>query len=175
MCFNFFVNQNGKVSIRNGKMNELYKFITDDDVFSAEHFIVSETKNKKIIVQGCEYTIDDTVYKRYVNNFFNFIFIAREINSELGNNWLPRKLEILKDKEISCEYSKMIIQKVDNLGKEFEKRAGDGYKDKLDLFFAREYKDVYIQYTKSVLGDIITQINSYKNTMDTISNQSNKD
>ena len=173
--YNYFVNKNGEVCVRTGKMNELYKFITDDDAFSVEHFIVSETKNKKIIVQGFEYTIADTVYKRYVNNFFNFIFIDRKINSELGNNWLPGKLEILKDKEILCEYSKMIIDKVDDLRKEFEKRAGDGYKDKLDLFFAREYRDVYIQYTKSVLGDIINRINSYKKAMDEISNQSNKD
>lgn len=173
--YNFFVNQNGKVIIRKGKMNELYKFITDDNAFSIEHFIISETKKKTIIVNDCEYVIEDTIYKRYVNNFFNFIFIDQDTNTELGNNWLPEKLKKLKDKNISCEYSAMVINNVTNLGKEFEKRAGTDYKDRLDLFFAREYKDMYIEYTKATLGEIINRINSYKKAMDTVSVKSDAD
>lgn len=160
--YNFFVNQNGKVVIRNGKMNELYKFITDDSAFSIEHFIISETKKRKLIVNDFEYIIEDAIYKRYVNNFFNFIFIDRETNTELGNNWLPEKLLKLKDKNIPCEYSAMVIKNVAKLGNEFEKRAGSDYKDKLDLFFAREYKDVYIEYTKAALDSIIKRINGYR-------------
>lgn len=173
--YNFFVNQNGKVNIRKGKMNELYKFIIDDNAFSIEHFIISETKKKIIIVNESEYVIEDTIYKRYVNNFFNFIFIDKDTNTELGNSWLPEKLKILKDKNISCEYSAMVINNVTNLGKEFEKRAGTDYKDKLDLFFAREYKDMYIEYTKATLGGIINRINSYKKAMDTVSVKSDTD
>ena len=157
--YNFFVNQNGKVSIRKGKMNDLYKFITDDEAFSIEHFIISETRNKIILVEGKEYIIEKSIYKRYVNNFFNFIFVSRKINSCLGNNWLPKKIEYIKQFDISCEYSKMIIEKLNGLKIEFEKRGGDGYKDKLDLFFAREYKEKYIEYTRSALSDIITRIN----------------
>lgn len=156
--YNFFLNENGRVIVRNGSMDELCRFITDDNTFSVEHFIVSETKNRKIIVQENEYTIDDRIYKRYVNNFFNFIFINKKINSALKNNWLPEKLKILKDKEILCEYSKMIVRKSANLASEFEKRVGEDYKDKLDLFFSREYKDIYIQYTKDVLEEIIARI-----------------
>lgn len=159
--YNFFVNQNGKVIIRNGKMNDLYKFIIDDEAFSIEHFIISETKTKKIVVNDCEYVIEDTIYKRYVNNFFNFIFIDRDTNRELGNNWLPEKLQILKERNILCEYSRMVIKNLANLGGEFEKRAGDDYKDKLDLFFAREYKDMYIEYTRVALDEIIKRINGY--------------
>jgi len=159
--YNFFVNQNGKVIIRNGKMNDLYKFIIDDEAFSIEHFIISETKTKKIVVNDCEYVIEDTIYKRYVNNFFNFIFIDRDTNRELGNNWLPEKLQILKERNVLCEYSRMVIKNLANLGGEFEKRAGDDYKDKLDLFFAREYKDMYIEYTRVALDEIIKRINGY--------------
>lgn len=164
--YNFFVNQNGKVKIRKGKMNELYKFITDDSAYSIEHFIISETKSKKITVDGNEYTIDDAIYKRYVNNFFNFIFIEQQINTDLGNSWLPEKLEKLKNKNISCEYSFMVVDKAAKLGSEFEKRSGDDYKDKLDLFFAREFKDVYIEYTKDTLDGIIRRINGYMDAMD---------
>ena len=113
--YNFFVNQNGKVSIRKGKMNDLYKFITDDEAFSIEHFIISETRNKIILVEGKEYIIEKSIYKRYVNNFFNFIFVSRKINSCLGNNWLPKKIEYIKQFDISCEYSKMIIEKLNGL------------------------------------------------------------
>ena len=171
--YNYFINQNDKVSVRKGQMNELYKFITDDEAFSVEHFIISETKNKKFIVQDKEYTIDETIYKRYVNNFFNFIFIDRKLNSELGNNWLPKKLEILKKYKIPCEYSKMIMEKADKLGKEFDKRGGNNYKDKLDLFFAREYKEIYIEYTRSALDDIIKRINGYRNRINDRKNTQN--
>ena len=164
--YNFFINQNGKVSIRKGKMNELYKFIVDDNAFSVEHFIISNTKSKKIDVQGNDYIINDTIYRRYVNNFFNFIFIDNKVNSSLGNNWLPKKLEILNGQELPCEYSKMIIEKVGKLGEEFEKRGGNNYKDNLDLFFAREFKEVYIEYTKSALDDIISRIKGYKGKLD---------
>lgn len=166
--YNFFVNQDRKVSIRKGKMNDLYKFITDDDAFTIEHFIISETSKRKIIGNNFEYIIEDTIYKRYVNNFFNFIFIDRETNTELKNNWLPEKLKILKNKDISCEYSAMVINNVVNLGSEFEKRGGADYKDRLDLFFAREYKDVYIEYTKATLGGIIERINGYNEAIQTL-------
>ena len=49
--YNFFINQNGKVSIRKGRMNDLYKFITDDNTFSIEHFINAIPQSvKKIAV-----------------------------------------------------------------------------------------------------------------------------
>lgn len=160
--YNFFVNQNGKVSIRKGKMNELYKFITDDENFSVEHFIISQTKNRTILVNGKEYIIEKSVYRRYVNNFFNFIFISRDLNGRLENNWLPKKIEELKQQDISCEYSKMIIKNVTNLKNEFEIRGDDNYKDKLDLFFAREYKEIYIKYTRLALDDIIKRIREYE-------------
>lgn len=160
--YDFFINQNGVVKIRKGKMNELYKFITDSEAFSVEHLIVSETKERTILVQGEEYTIDKSIYKRYVNNFFNFIFIDRDLNSKLKNNWLPKKLEELNENQLSCEYSKMIIEQVAGLGEEFKNRGGKNYKDNLDLFFAREYKEEYIEYTRLALKKIIKRINGYK-------------
>lgn len=160
--YDFFINQNGVVKIRKGKMNELYKFITDSEAFSVEHLIVSETKERTILVQGEEYTIDKSIYKRYVNNFFNFVFIDRDLNSKLKNNWLPQKLEELNENQLSCEYSKMIIEQVAGLGEEFKNRGGKNYKDNLDLFFAREYKEEYIEYTRLALEKIIKRINGYK-------------
>ena len=159
--YNFFSTQNGRIGIKKGKMKDLYRFITDDDIFSVEHFIISEPKSREIIVQGQKYEIDEKIYKRYVNSFFNFIFIKQELNSQLGNKWLPQKLEILEKQEISCEYSKMVIQKASILGDEFSKRNGENYKDQLDLLFVRDFKDLYIEYAKSILNDVIKQINNH--------------
>ena len=56
--YNYFINAEGQVKIRNGKMNDLYKFITNDEVFSIEHFIISESKNRVILLQdNKEYTV----------------------------------------------------------------------------------------------------------------------
>lgn len=165
--YNFFVKQDGKIKIRKGKMIELYKFITDSDAYSIEHFIISETNDRKIIVNDNEYTIEEKTYRRYVNNFFNFIFINQQVNSDLANLWLPGKLEKLKDKDIPCEYSAMVVDKATKLGIEFKKRGKSDYKDDLDLFFARDFKDVYIEFTKDTLNGIIQRINGYTNAMNT--------
>lgn len=159
--YNYFVNSNGKVSVRKGKMPDLYKFITDDASFSIEHFIVSESQNRNILVEGNQYTIDKAIYKRYVNNFFNFIFINEELNSTLANNWLPQKLLLLEDEVITCEYSNMIISKLNKLGREFKKKSGKKYIDKLDFFFYKDFKELYIDYSKAVLEDVINRINCH--------------
>lgn len=161
--YNYFIILNGSVCVRNGEMNELHRFITDDDAFSMEHFIISESRTFTIIVDEEQYAIEKAIYNRYVNNFFNFIFIEKKLNSQLGNNWLPQKLKILTDKEISCEYSSMAICELKNLGNKFSEMAGTDYKDKLDLFFHRDFKELYIEYAKSVLNNVIKRINDDEN------------
>ena len=94
----------------------------------------------------------------WVNNFFNFIFIDQETNSSLSNFWLPEKIDKLNIDTVKCDYSKMIIQKLSSLSKEFEERAKPNYKDNLDLFFSRDFKDLYIEYAKKVLDDVIEKI-----------------
>lgn len=156
--YNYFVRQNGKVVVRKGAMNDLYQFITNSEIYSTEHFIISESKKKQILVNEEIYEIEPTVYNRYKNNFFNFIFIDRMNNSQLGNNWLPKKLELLEGKEIKCEYSAMVIENAKALGEEFKKRDGKRYKSNLDYFFYKKYKEEYIRYARSVLTQVILKI-----------------
>lgn len=156
--YNFFENKNGRVGIKKGKMSDLLTFVSDADEFSVEHFIISESKTKKMKVDDNEYLIDGKIYKRYVNNFFNFIFIPNKLNDRLQNYWLPEKMKILEKKELQCEYSKMIIKKLYRLKEEFEKRNRDNYEDNFDLFFARDFKDLYVEYTKTVLDEIINRV-----------------
>lgn len=158
--YNYFFINNHKVIIRNGKTNQLYKFITDDSSYSVEHFIISESKEHIIKSSHLfdSYEINRSIYNKYVNNFFNFIFIDQETNSSLSNFWLPEKIDKLNIDTVKCDYSKMIVEKLSSLSKEFEERAKPNYKDNLDLFFSRDFKDLYIEYAKKVLDDVIEKI-----------------
>ena len=76
----------------------------------------------------------------------------------LSNFWLPEKIEKLDTNTIKCEYSKMVIRNLSPLSKALEERAKPDYKDNLDLFFTRDFKELYIQYAKKVLDDVIEKI-----------------
>lgn len=158
--YNYFKINNQKVIIRKGMTSQLYRFITDDSSYSVEHFIISESKEHMIKSSGLfdSYEINKSIYNKYVNNFFNFIFIDQETNSMLSNFWLPEKIDKLNTDAIQCEYSKMIIRNLSSLSKKFKERAKPDYKDNLDLFFSRDFKDLYIEYAKNVLDDVIEKI-----------------
>ena len=160
--YNYFHSNNQKVTIRKGMTDELYRFVLDDDSYSIEHFIINNSKNRIIKSSSYfkEYEINRTIYNRFVNNFFNFIFINRKTNSILSNYWLPEKIDSIDIETVDCEYSKMIINNLLPLKKEFEKQATSDYKNKLDLFFARDFKDLYIDYAKKVLIDVMEKIKS---------------
>nr|WP_296438413.1 DUF262 domain-containing protein [uncultured Acetatifactor sp.] len=158
--YNYFAIVDRKVRIKNGLIDELYKFINDENAYSLEHFIISES-SKRIIKGDAyfdEYEIEETVYKKYVNNIFNFIFLDKDTNSMLSNLWLPSKLDRLKNHPIKCEYSNMIVSKLDAINEEFKKRVKVNYKDNLYLFFARDFKDMYISYGREVLESVIEKI-----------------
>lgn len=72
--YNFFVNQNGKVSIRKGKMNDLYKFITDDEAFSIEHFIISETRNGSVAERRSGTPQGGVISPVLANLFLHYVF-----------------------------------------------------------------------------------------------------
>ncbi len=158
--YNYLCIKSQKVTIRKGMMNQLYKFITDETSFSVEHFVISESKEHLVRSSNLfdSYEIDRSIYNKYVNNFFNFIFIDQETNSMLSNFWLPEKIDKLDTNTIKCEYSKMVIHNLSPLSKALEERAKPDYKDNLDLFFTRDFKELYIQYAKKVLDDVIEKI-----------------
>ena len=52
----------------------------------------------------------------------------------------------------------MVIRNLSPLSKALEERAKPDYKDNLDLFFTRDFKELYIQYAKKVLDDVIEKI-----------------
>jgi uncharacterized protein with ParB-like and HNH nuclease domain len=168
--YNFFMINEGEVQIIK-PLDELKQFVTNDAAYTTEHFIVSQTKQKSQKVVTCEgkteketeYLLNEDIYKRYVNNLFNFIFIDNKLNGKLGNYWLPKKIEVINAecKEFKCEYSKMVIENLSDLANSMKMCASsENYKRDLDLFFYQEFKEKYIEYSRRIINSVINKINN---------------
>ena len=71
--YNYFEFTDNMVKVKKGKYEELKEFITNDEVYSIEHFIIN--KSKKVNVNyDVLYEYPTEVYS-YRNSLFNFIFI----------------------------------------------------------------------------------------------------
>lgn len=144
---------------------ELKEFLTNNERYSTEHFIISSTKSRmvKVSVEDTvvDYVIEEKCFNSYVNNLFNFIYVPREINAALSNKWLPSKLALIQERPaIECEYSKMVVIMSEKLSDAFSKLAltKDNYPEKLYLFFARDFRDRYIEYAREILQSVIEKI-----------------
>lgn len=162
--YNFFEVNEDKVSIASGKARELCNFIENDDCFTVEHFIVSDTNAKDTLLvldgKALNYEYNQSFYNKYVNNLFNFIFVPSDLNSKLANYWLPYKISQLDLDKLKCSYSRMYLEKIRELSSEMERIAQDAsqYKDKLDLYFSRDFKDHYVEFARSILREVIEKI-----------------
>lgn len=160
--YNFFTIKNDEVYISDIK--KLKKFISDDELFTTEHFVISESKHKQLIFSSFDeekltYKMEEKIYKQYVNNLFNFIFISREMNDKLENYWLPHKLKLINIKDIECEYSKMVIKKIEKMSNHMESYVKkENYENDLDSFFYKDFKEKYIVYSRDVLNAVIEKI-----------------
>lgn len=162
--YNFFTIQNDVVKIRKGKLPQLKEFITTDISFSIEHFIISQssTRSTKVVLSNAEieYKYDEKFYSKHVNNLFNFIFIAKDMNSSLSNYWIPQKLKLIDLDKVQCAYSLMVLESVKTLSASIEDavKGKDTVQDNLDLFYARDYKDAYVEFARSILKAVIQRI-----------------
>ena len=162
--YDYFVIHGTEVTISN--LSRLKEFLTNEDKYSTEHFIVSKSDSRKMKVTVgdtvVDYEIEDKCYRSYVNSIFNFIFIPKQLNSKLENNWLPKKETVLAEEpeEIGCDYSKMVMSKAQILSGSFSELplTTENYAEKLFLFFARDFRDKYIEYSRDVLKAVIEKI-----------------
>ncbi len=115
--YNFFEISTNTVRIISGKMDKLKAYISDSDRFSHEHFIINYCKAFSFISDNTRKYKYPPDIRKYANSIFNFIFISKQLNQELGNNILSEKINILDEKLeplsqiIECEFSKMIIER----------------------------------------------------------------
>ena len=164
--YNFFVVKDGAISIR-GKLADLNSFVNDDTLYSMEHFIISEseTYTTKVVIGSdvVDYQYESTFFKKYVNSMFNFVFISEAMNSGLKNYWLPRKIEMIGEGSlgtVECAYSQMVLEKINELSIHMKSAAPSiaNYKDNLDLFFHRDFKEHYVSVSRSILKAVIERI-----------------
>lgn len=161
--YNFFKIDNDKVIISED-LETVRRFITDDIEFTTEHFIISDNQQRRmrIIFDKREYRYEYSMdfYKKYINSLFNFIFISGELNKSLSNYWLPQKMYLINNPDaLECNYSKMVLAELAEISDSMQANvATDNFKDKLDLFFSRDFKEKYISYARNVLSKVIDHI-----------------
>ena len=125
---------------------------------------MSDTDSRTTIVvldeKELDYEYEQKFYKKYVNSLFNFIFISRDLNSKLKNYWLPYKMSQIKLNDLECEYSRMYLANIKKLRSTMKKVPQDEsqYKDKLDLYFSRDFKDQYVEFARIILKAVIEKI-----------------
>ena len=161
--YNYFKIHENEVRISD--YNGLREFLVNEEKYTTEHFVISQSRKREVKVEigraTVDYEIEEKIYNSYVNSIFNFIYIPRQLNSDLGNNWLPAKTKILRDyPAIACNYSKMVVSKATELSDSLSALplTMDNYTDKLYVFFAREFREKYIEYSRDVLQSVIEQI-----------------
>lgn len=167
--YNFFIIEENEVKIRPKKLYSLETYISNDMEFSIEHFIINNAKSHQTTISlgsdTASYTYNENVYKKYVNTFFNFIFIPKSLNGDLlSDYWLPYKLNLLNQEEnkLHCEYTKLYLTEINDLSSKLEEQVKDLYtsKDALDLFFSRDFKDIYISFARNLLKHVLNRIST---------------
>ncbi|MEG2521148.1 MAG: DUF262 domain-containing protein [Christensenellaceae bacterium] len=162
--YNFFEIKDDSVNIRKHKIAKLYQFITDSEQFTTEHFIISNSNSAKISLDAktvqLQYSYADKFWKTHANNLFNFIFIPTSMNSSLSNYWLPHKLCQIDKTAIKCEYTLMYLEQVTTLSESIKKSISNeaSIKNDLDLYFARDYKDAYVNFARNILKEVFRKI-----------------
>lgn len=162
--YNFFTIDRDAVKIKKRQMKKLHSFLNDDSKYSLEHFVISDSAKRatKIVIAGeeFEYLYDESFFKKYVNNLFNFIFVDQSLNDSLSNYWLPQKMELIKGNDVSCEFSLMVLSKLEPLSNAMYSAATQPGqpKNNIDAFLLREFKDEYIKCAREILSTVLARI-----------------
>lgn len=158
--YNFFFVKGDKLGVRNGKTKELFAFLTDSEKFSTEHFIANNSGKYK--VKFCD-SDDDFEYeypteiKKYAASIFNYIYISRGLNDSLGNRIVNEKMQLIRKEDIVCEFSQCVYEAAQKAFINFpELKVGEyeSNKDKMDRYFAYDFKRQYAYFVTIVLNDV---------------------
>ena len=78
--YNYFTINNNSVEISSS--DDVYNFLSDEDVYSIEHFIVNGSGSTTYVDGKDNYELPDSV-KKYSAYIFNFIFVPKSINNDI--------------------------------------------------------------------------------------------
>ena len=162
--YNYFELSQNKVTIKRGSTPNLLSFLCDKEKYSTEHFIVNDSGKCKVAINGTEdhyeyeYEADT---KKYGSSLFNFIFIPRTLNGDLGYMPVRSKLSLINLDSIDCLYSKAVLEILKRNTKLFElpqlSNKDDDNKSILDRYYSYDFKQQYSIFTTEMLSKIATQ------------------
>ena len=157
--YNYFTINNNSVEISSS--DDVYNFLSDEDVYSIEHFIVNGSGSTTYVDGKDNYELPDSV-KKYSAYIFNFIFVPKSINNDIFKNYSVRtKMELLsksnRTSEIKCEYSKMIIDIVKDMFADEVTITdlNDSEQKELDKYWLVTFKYEYSRFTSRVIDKLL--------------------
>lgn len=165
--YNYFCIREQKIKIRNGQYNELIRFITDNELYTNEHFIINE--GNSYIINEKNSSVYPKEIKKYSNSIFNFIFIKRQYNEDLKNLSLPKKLEHIENalqtdpEYIKCPFSKMVIETARdsfNCMNALFKSTPEETTEEFRTFYAVQFVDLFSDYALKIIKNIADQLNA---------------
>lgn len=172
VLYNFFKIDSGRCSVKNEK--DLKNFLVNTDIYSLEHLIINKSK-KYDLGEMKQFTIHGESGK-CVNSMFNFVFISESLNSDLGNQPIREKMEMISDRsdEVNCEYSKMVLELVQKYfidapippmtTQSFPNLSGQSYDQKikeLDIYLSGEdppFFKTFSQFAAEVLNQVYGKV-----------------
>ena len=157
--YNYFTLDGGRVNISSA--DDVCAFLNDETKYSIEHFIVNQSGTVTYVETADDYILPDGVMK-FSTYIFNFIFVPKDINNNVFRNYSVRE-KILKlkesnrEKEVECEYSKMIIDIAEEMfPDEVEvSTMSKAEKRELEKYWIVSFGYAYQNFTTSVVGKIV--------------------
>lgn len=159
--YNYFELSNGSVIIKNGMKEKLHLFLHDKEQYSTEHFIINNSGKCQIKTNsGDDYEYEyDAETKKYASSLFNFIFIPKTINSELGFLPVRGKISKINKSMVKCDYTKAVLEELDRSPNWFElpnlnSKDSEQNKTDLDRYFSYDFKQQYSSFATALLSKI---------------------
>lgn len=162
--YNYFVIRDNTVEIRDNKYSELLDYINSDLNYSIEHFIVNDSNNCVICIEGEGFTYSyPEQISRYRDEIFNYIFVPYDFNGDvLKNNFITQKVKLVdkNQKLIKCEYTLMFIKELKRTFTKLNRLSLQAnFKTELDTYFLVDfYQTEYPELKKNIVKNLIDRI-----------------
>lgn len=171
LLYNYFQFDGKRIVFRDKQENGLKNYLNNDEIFSVEHFIVSQSEETiHCLKRGGEYNycLPDNI-KAFHNYIFNYIFIPKRINRDiLKNYYIKDKLNLLKQgaylQQVYCEYSLMVISCAEQFFKlDFDfNNVDEKSVEDLEKYWAVKFGKQYNDYVATIIDKIFEKFATNK-------------
>ena len=163
--YNFYYIDDNDVKIRNSKYTELKRFLDDIDEYSVEHFLINDSNSYEIQVSDkpfkFKYPVE--IWKKFTNCIFNYIFIPKQLNNDLNDFDIHRKIKILENSksDITCDYSNNYINIAKTVFQDLSTilKSTDMDKDQM-RYFTFDFIQNFNEFKGLLVQSIIDKLNS---------------